>query len=307
MSNFVEIIESFTTTLNNTVCAASEGITWAMRVGDWGVNSTIKLAYVCYRFLTQGANIETINELADCINYILLHKLCISGLIYAISLLKSIISKSLLDSIEVYMEMAAKIIVTIFGEDDIQVMVGYLGTDEKIKSSISEKIDTLLEIAEQIIIMITTNKDALITLPPCLEKKIETAAYATAIQDDIEKCSKSLKNESIVNNKKNREGYLLLLNKFKPDVITETVDESNEKRMKLILLIVLVMESYKIFYTESLTINNNNKEDMNRIKTLINKNKIVDKKGGKSRRVKSRRNKSRRNKSRRVKSRRTRK
>jgi hypothetical protein len=228
--------------------------------------------------------------------------------------------------------MAAKIIVTIFGEDDIKVMVGYLGTDEKIESSISEKIDTLLEIAEQIIIMITTNKDAPITLPPCLENKIKKADYATAIQNDIEKCSNSLINESIVNNKKNREGYLLLLNKFKPDVRTETVDESNKKRMKLILLIVLVMESYKIFYTKSPTINNNNNEDMNSIKRLINKNQIVDKKGegngtwhdvgeeveaeeveyprirggnrNKSRRDKSRRNKSRRNKSRRNKSRR---
>ena len=220
------------------------------------------------------------------------------------------------DKYKVHIEICVKIISIIFDPKDITAMIGYLETYESnnISTSIAVKIDKLLEAAEQIVEMITTNSDdpVAIALPPCLSDKIKSTSCGNDIQKSISACSEKIRDENNKKNPINREALFKIINEYKPDP-SLSEDENNQKRMKLILVIAFILNLYAKTSVEGNGTWRNAGEDEDK-----DEEEHEDKDGdgdgdekiyyggnrNKSRRVKSRRNKSRRNKSRRNKSRR---
>ena len=253
---------------------------------------------------------QTAKHAIPVLNFFFVNNICLN---VAISLLHT---KMFIDvsKYELHIEICVKIISIIFDKKDITAMMGYLKTYEidQITPTIATKIDKLLETAEQIVELITIDSDAPvdIKLPPCLSKEIENKGCGKNIQNSIEKCSKSLREESNRQNPETRKALFSVINEYKQDP-SKSDKENKEKRMKLILVIAFILklyydmkepdESQKTYdeYTNLAYLGN---PGGNRNKSRRDKSRRV-----KSRRVKSRRVKSRRVKSRRVKSRRNRK
>ena len=258
---------------------------------------------------------QTAEQVIPVVNFIFVNKICLNSLILTLrtSVIKTLIFD--VDKYKVHIEICVKIISIIFDPEDITEMMGYLETYkiDQITPTIATKIDKLLEAAEQIIELITTNSDdpVAIALPPCLSDKIKSTSCGNDIQESIKTCSKSLQEESNRKNPINREALFKIINEYKPDP-SLSEDKNNQKRMKLILVIAFILNLYAKTSEQGLSTWNTvegkeDEEDEEEYQSQFPGGNRVKSRRVKSRRVKSRRNKSRRNKSRRNKSRRNRK
>ena len=323
------IMDDYVTSLVNTAvkviggfkCMIIKGVNMGANIKE-AIDKSIAVFNACKAEGFIGP--QTAEQVIPVVNFIFVNKICLNSLILTLrtSVIKTLIFD--VDKYKVHIEICVKIISIIFDPEDITEMMGYLETYkiDQITPTIATKIDKLLEAAEQIIELITTNSDdpVAIALPPCLSDKIKSTSCGNDIQESIKTCSKSLQEESNRKNPINREALFKIINEYKPDP-SLSEDKNNQKRMKLILVIAFILNLYAKTSVEGIGTWNDvgedgdedgdedysqfpggNRNKSRRVKSRRNKSRRV-----KSRRVKSRRVKSRRVKSRRVKSRRNRK
>jgi hypothetical protein len=305
------ILDEYVTSLVNAAVTAIDGfkciVVQGVDMGEKIKEATNKAIKAYNNFKIDRPKMA--EQVIRIVNFIFVNKLCLNGFSWSLhtSFMKYVFVD--VDKYNVHIEICVKIISIIFDQKDITEMMGYLETydSNKITPSIAEKIDKLLETAEQIVELITIDSDAPvnIALPSCLSENIENSECKKEIEANIKTCSLKIRDENNKKNPETRKALFRIINEYKSDP-SKSEDENNQKRMKLILVIAFILKLYTKTSEEGYDtwrdVGDEDEDEAFAYPKIPGGNRI------KSRRDKSRRNKSRRNKSRRNnKSRRTRK